>query len=641
MKRLIGLFLGVPALFLCHAAGAQEILLNVTYVCGGERLVVDGCDIHDLSETSHCFVGHPDHVKDGMMAYSNTTRGELKKLLPTCQQPSAAEIAKRQEFARRMQAIQDENQRRADAEMRGDGQSPAGGPALPPEKRRLARCVSSVRPAAACTGNALSRGFDELTGHVMSAVAPDLPPGPEFSGAFAGAGGWHIDFSDRGATLTCSGLVADSYTYKLEMRDSHAYVTLSTGPRAVTLALRGDSELVGPGPVAIDGRIITGYRQGGSYTTAGHMETQQVTTHQELTPLEAQQYAGQSGLSQNGQTYDMASNSSQSSWAPGQTVAAGPQPIFAAKRASCAAPVLSTKGAGPSSTQATTGLLTALFSGGDQGPPAPNGIRMHGIYASNATGFSVEFHPESAVLGCGPDAARAYPYTVHAEGNHAVVEVDVPEHPLKLVLNADGSLNPGSNAAYPVHGRVITGQSGDNFTFAPLERSCELAELAPAKDIPQAEPARMRAAFATSTGGTGSADASLTIKSGLQVAAGQASPLANMPIVLLKTSFDDVVRIAGARVPAGTVSIKYFAQACASHSPDCMAIANVYKANIVAGVRADSAGNAILPPLPAGTYYLFISARLGTEPWMWLRPVEIHSGQNQVVLDLRNGTRMQ
>jgi hypothetical protein len=33
---------------------------------------------------------------------------------------------------------------------------------------------------------------------------------------------------------------------------------------------------------------------------------------------------------------------------------------------------------------------------------------MQGIYAA-PRGFSLQFFPESVILGCGPDAARAYP----------------------------------------------------------------------------------------------------------------------------------------------------------------------------------------------------------------------------------------
>jgi hypothetical protein len=69
-----------------------------------------------------------------------------------------------------------------------------------------------------------------------------------------------------------------------------------------------------------------------------------------------------------------------------------------------------------------TDLLKGML-GGDKGPPTPPGIRMHGIFAA-PTGFSVEFFQESAILGCGPDAARAYPYTVVADGSKAVVKID-------------------------------------------------------------------------------------------------------------------------------------------------------------------------------------------------------------------------
>ena len=130
-----------------------------------------------------------------------------------------------------------------------------------------------------------------------------------------------------------------------------------------------------------------------------------------------------------------------------------------------------------------TDLLKTMF-GGDKGPPTPPGIRMHGIFAA-PTGFSVQFFPESVILGCGPDAARAYPYSVAAGGTNAVIQVAAPDHPLTLNLQPDGSLNPGAAGPYQVHGRTVTGQNGDgDFTFAPLEQTCKLGLLAPSKEIP-------------------------------------------------------------------------------------------------------------------------------------------------------------
>jgi hypothetical protein len=80
------------------AAAAQDLQKNVTYVCGGERLVIDSCNIRDLSDTSTCMVGHPDTIlPNGLMKYTNETRGALKKLLPTCKQPSADQVARAKE----------------------------------------------------------------------------------------------------------------------------------------------------------------------------------------------------------------------------------------------------------------------------------------------------------------------------------------------------------------------------------------------------------------------------------------------------------------------------------------------------------------------------------------------------------------
>jgi hypothetical protein len=130
-----------------------------------------------------------------------------------------------------------------------------------------------------------------------------------------------------------------------------------------------------------------------------------------------------------------------------------------------------------------TDLLKTAF-GGDEGPSTPPGIRMQGIYAA-ATGFSVQFFPESAVLGCGPDAARAYPYTVVAGPSGALVKIDAQDHPLTLSIRPDNTLDPGSSAPYQVHGRLLIGDAvSGNYNFIPDEQTCALAMLAPSASIP-------------------------------------------------------------------------------------------------------------------------------------------------------------
>ena len=116
----------------------------------------------------------------------------------------------------------------------------------------------------------------------------------------------------------------------------------------------------------------------------------------------------------------------------------------------------------------------------------PAGIRMQGIYAS-ASGFSVEFYPESRhprLLA--PDAARAYPYTVADEGASPIVKIDAADHPLSLAIRPDGSLDPGSSAPYQVHAyRIVVGQDdNDIFNFAPMELTRNLRPLRPARRFP-------------------------------------------------------------------------------------------------------------------------------------------------------------
>jgi hypothetical protein len=73
---------------------ADDIQTHVTFVCNGEHLFVESSNIRDLSDNSTCMVAHPDKMRpNGFPTYTDETRGALKKLLPTCQQPSAQSLA--------------------------------------------------------------------------------------------------------------------------------------------------------------------------------------------------------------------------------------------------------------------------------------------------------------------------------------------------------------------------------------------------------------------------------------------------------------------------------------------------------------------------------------------------------------------
>lgn len=621
---------------------AQDIVIGVTYVCNGEHIYIEGCNIRDTSDTSMCMVAHPDHLTPtGLNTYTSVSRGDLKKLLPTCQQPSAKEIAAAKAFQQKQQDLYNANVKKAEDQMRAATQpmpaGPGGQPVLPkdPETRALNRCITAGRLPASCTGNSLLGHFTQMLSAVLPADAQQSTTGPVMAGVYQGAGNWRLDFIDEGVLVNCAFLSPDQHSYKLEFKSALPTLVIDTKPRPLVLSLHPDGTITGPGPVTIVGVVASGYSSStnpNSYSGGYHDQYGTALTNSQAATSASP-------------VYDSAGNRVYGA------INAGDQghTNFATRTATCPALNLSTKGAGVGIQTMQTDLLKTMF-GGDKGPPTPPGIRMQGIYAAS-TGFSVQFFPESAVLGCGPDAARAYPYSVAANGTSAVVRIEAPDHPLTLTLKPDGSLDPGASTPYQVHGRVITGQnSNDDFTFAPYEQTCNLAALTPSKSIPSAGgTAAVTTASATGSvpdnhGGTLSTpnaplgNATLSITSGLPAQPGTANALAGHPYVLLRDSYPDVVKKAGLSVPAGTSVYKYVATICVNRSPDCARFTEAIKADAASAVRADINGSATFPGVPPGTYYLMISTRYNNQPLYWVQPVHLKPGANSLRLDQSNAT---
>jgi len=611
-------------------AAAQDIRLNVTYVCNGERMVIDSCNIRDTSETSTCMVGHPDTVlPNGLMKYTYETRGNLKKLLPTCTQPTPQELAQEEAFKKKQQEIYDANAARANPQAPARNPQPGSGnqagmnPAeIPPpknaEERALRRCVSSGRPASTCTGNGLLGAFTQMVSQVLpGADKKPQQPGPNMAGVFEGAGHWRLDFIDEGVLVNCAELSPNQESYTLDLKSGHATLTIDTTPRPLVLAVHNDGTITGPpGPVTINGVIAAGYVSGAAGTGA----TQQDSA---------------------GNLYDAAGNR-----VPGNANAGYTR--FAPRRATCPAINLSSKGAGVGVQTMQTDLLKSIV-GGDKGPPTPPGIRMHGIFAASS-GFSVQFFPESVILGCGPDAARAYPYTVEVGGAGAVVKIAATDHPLDFTIRPDGSLDPGSTSPYQVHGRIVTGQDdNDDFTFAPMELTCNLAVLVPSQQIPASGggPAMMNAAAPASgpAGGGGLStpaaplgNAILSVIPGLAAQPGAPNPFAGHPYVLLRSSYADAIARGGVTVPPGVSPYLYVGTACGNRTPDCQKILAAINADAASAVRADASGRGTFPGVAPGVYYLMISTRYNNQPLAWGQAVQLKPGANSVTLDLSNAT---
>ena len=593
----------MASLFCAAIASAQTIQTNVMYVCNGERLYIENCNIRDTSDTSNCMVGHPDTIlPNGLMKYTYESRGSLKKLLPTCKQPSAQDVAKAQAFNKRIQDQQDAAIKRANESNPYAAGAAAPQPAEDPATHAMRRCVAAGRPSSVCLGNGLMDSLMPNVNGLLSSVAPGVVgkevTGPQMAGVFLGDGQWRLEFSEASVAVSCADMRPDSHAYTIAMVNNRAVLTISSTPANIVLYASGDT-LTGAGSVTVSGLVSAGVGQG--YTYSGEQAT-----------------------------------------------------IYEYRRVTrtCPRPNLSSKGAGPGVVDTEKNLLQGML--GDQSaPPTPAGLRMNGTYAAS-TGFSVGFYPESAILGCGPDAARAYPYTVIADGRQAVVKVEAPDHPLTMVLQSNNTLNPGSGP-YLVEGRRIIGQNdNDDFTFAPLNATCNLAVLSPG-DVPSgavrstASPATASAGSASaggstntrlSTPGAPTGNAVLSVLNGFPAQAGTQNLLAGHPYVLLRESFEAAIGRSGVTVPAGTSAYKVFGNACGQRTSDCQKMVSVLNADAAAAIRADAGGKATFSGVPAGTYYLMISAVYDRQSLFWGQPVSLKAGANSVTLTPGNATVM-
>jgi hypothetical protein len=642
-------------------ASAQDLEPGVTYVCNGERLMIDSCNIRDTSDTSKCFVGHPDTVlANGLMKYTYETRGDLKMLLPTCKQPTPEELAKIKAFNKKVQDTQDAAQKKAEDDLKAqEAQQTARIQALAygekkkqsPDEKALERCITAGRPETVCTGGALMKPFEQIVGSVLPQLTKPLPPGPDAAGNFEGAGRWRMEFDDRWAVINCGTLVPEQHSYSVTMKNGQAVLTIEAEPKSIVLTLRPDGKFAGSGPLTLEGHVVAGYSAGATTTTPGHLETHDVTTHQELTPLEAQPHSGESGLTQNGQTYDLATTSTVSEWKPGATVDTGPQVQYAEKTESCVMPVISSAGVAPSKTDMAKSMLNSFFSDQDL-PKVPAGLRMRGGFGA-ADGASVEFYPDSAILGCG-EAAKALPYTVQSSGGQAQVTLKEDQSAFVFAIKPDGTLvGPGTIL---VHGRTITGQNDDGMTFAPLNASCNFATLtpgmAPGEAATASAPSPSAGAAAPASGGGGAAmnrtgaapNAILSVVSGITPPAGAANPIAGRAFVLLRDSFDKVLAKGGFATPAGASPYIAMLKSCANRSPDCQKASDAINGAGAAGMRLDATGKATFTAVAPGTYYLMGSGVLmapnpaDRKILFWDLRVDLRAGTNSVTLDQSNAT---
>jgi hypothetical protein len=252
-------------------------------------------------------VGHPDHVMaNGLMQYTNMTRGALKKLFPTCTQPSAKELAAAATFKRKQQEIYDANVAKANPQMnnqsnaarpqaQGAGMTQQPTPPKNAEERAMRRCVSSGRLPATCMGNGLLGGFSQMIAQVLPGADKAPAPGPNMAGVFQGAGNWRLDFIDGGVLVNCSFLSPNQQGYTLDFKSGRTVIVIDTTPKPLVLTLSANgTTIVGPGPVTIDGVVASGTSSSGPDPNAssGYTDTYGMSLSNQQAASSSEVYSG-------------------------------------------------------------------------------------------------------------------------------------------------------------------------------------------------------------------------------------------------------------------------------------------------------------------------------------------------------------
>jgi hypothetical protein len=661
-------------------ASAQDIPTGVTFVCNGERLLVESCNMRDTSDTTSCLVQHPDRpLHNGFVAYTNETRGALRKLLPTCKQPNADQVARVQAFQKKQtdtqEAIRQKNLALMDAPPPAAGATPAASIKSQRDKLRLARCLSVGRSEMQCAGGEFGNAFEGVFAFAGSLIGgvKQPEPGPYMLGTYEGRGGWYIEFSQDIAQMACSDLVNESQDYTLKFEDSKVVVRVENKPQPLVFTLRDGKLYGGSAPVQVAGAIVVGHTAGsggGSYdsgTSNATINTSTQSTSRDVNPMEAQAYqmgGGAGTITPNGAVDTITETSTTTTYshpaAPTPSYNTGPQIITAPRTRTCPAPVLSNLH--PPQSQDMGSAMSGLAgvfgmdnSAAKKSAPVPAGLRMLGEFAVPG-GADIDFHDAAAaIVACGTIAAE-YPYTVDVSGTQAVVKLMKSGAPPIALTVGPGHTLTGSGTLQ-VTGRVATGQDQNgNMAFATRSVSCALGTFSPVTDnTPVSDtqpvassPANAAAAsasaapssvkpsspFATPSKPTG--PAVLTVSSGFPIQSGVANPLAGQAYVLLRDPVASVLAKSGAAVPPHVTPQQAVRNACEAQKPECRTYLVAIGADASTGLKADASGKATLPGIPAGTYYLTASAKIGNLVLYWHVKVDLKPGANAITLDTKN-----
>lgn len=462
------------------------------------------------------------------------------------------------------------------------------------------RCLELGGSSLGCVGKGFTSGLMDLVG--FGAEAQETFAGPGRAGVILR--GFYknpatvttLNFGEGNVGLNgCGKLADDERNYSIEKQSGLVRITIDNEPNPIVLTMRPDGGLSGPGLIDVKGRIIVGY------FTKTHYENG-VATGTTSTP----DYRPAMGRCVIGSLAKPPS----------------PKPGTAADSAN---------------DQSLLGVATGLA--GTFAPDAGEvGLRMTGKYGGGR--LLLDFSGNSLIIDCGQAHVRQ-PYTVENTSNALLIKVQNSGGPFSLALMPDNSLR--GTGSTTINGRLVTGMNGDNVTFAPHSETCDLGTFrpktgaTPTTSVATAPPTPASVAPPASAPIVASgASIKITIISSFP---GGANPLAGAGVALMSERFDTLLRKVGAPIAADVTPGKALQAYAANCFPprSCPAYATAMHLYYMVKGNFDPAGKVVLmAQVPAGTYYVFCSAKAPNGAFVWDLPAELKAGENTITLTAGN-----
>jgi hypothetical protein len=320
------------------------------------------------------------------------------------------------------------------------GPAGTGGNTNDPTTLAARRCAELGGTTGGCATKAFGNGLLAMVGgeQLSNEVESIQTVGVYLSGGY-GSGGGSLNFGLNAAQIGCGKLVPEPIAYKLKRTPSGVQVAVLSSPN-ITLALRPDGSLVGPGLVTVAGKIIVGYNN-------------QTTTLVHQDGSEASGCAG----------------------AYGSCRTTTSTPIYAPATARCnfatlAAPAPTHQATGAAADDGSmmgglNGFLTSVITVADPG------LRMNGKFLS-PTGLLLDFEGDAVTLDCGPAHIKA-PYTVQNTPGEFHISVNNPGGPFTLTLASDTTLHGSGSTT--VNGKLYASiNNSGQVSFRPVSTTCSV-----------------------------------------------------------------------------------------------------------------------------------------------------------------------